>query len=61
MNVSINFQVMRMQQDIAHMKGIVDRQQTDLMTLNNDIRNRPVVDPNVINTLSFYFVTVLYL
>lgn len=38
---------MRMQQDIAHVKGISDRQANDIMMLNNELRNRPNVDPNV--------------
>ena len=36
-----------MGQDLGSVKGKVDKHAQDLMAVNNDVKNRPVVDPNV--------------
>jgi hypothetical protein len=40
----MTLQVLRMQQDIVHLKGMVDRHTNDLQILNNELKSRPAGD-----------------
>uniref|UniRef100_A0AC34R103 Uncharacterized protein n=1 Tax=Panagrolaimus sp. JU765 TaxID=591449 RepID=A0AC34R103_9BILA len=45
---NIDGKIALMGQDFGAIKGTVDRHTQDLMTINNDVKSRPVVDPNKI-------------
>lgn len=44
---------MIMNNDISGLRNSMDRQVTDLMHINNEMKSRPVVDPSVIMCFLF--------